>query len=115
MEAEMRAHLGAAKACFPSARYQRCKVHFMQNVFSKVPRRESADVALMLKAIFAQESREAALSKAKEAADKLRSCRLTKAAEVVENGIEANHNLLFVSAPPRALYRKQQFNGASQP
>ncbi len=86
------AHLGlkeAAKACFPSARYQRCKVHFMRNVFSKVPRKQSADVALMLKAIFAQESKEAATQKAKEVARTLRARRLTKAAEVLENGIEA--------------------------
>lgn len=86
------AHLGlteAAKACFPSALYQRCKVHFMRNVFSKVPRRESAAVSLMLKAIFAQESKAAALSKAKEVAGVLRARKLTKAAEVLEGGIEA--------------------------
>lgn len=79
------AHLGlteASKACFPSAHYQRCKVHFMRNVLSKVPRRESASVSLTLKAIFAQESRLAATAKAKEVADTLRARRLTKAVEI---------------------------------
>lgn len=86
------AHLGltqTVKDCFPLARYQRCKVHFMRNVFSKVPRREVKGISLMLKAIFAQESKEAAIAKAKEVAKVLRARRLSKAAEVLEGGIEA--------------------------
>lgn len=80
--------VGAAKECFPDSRYQRCKVHFMRNIFSKTPRREAASIALMLRAIFACESREAALAKAGDVAKSLRARRLFKAAEVLEGGIE---------------------------
>ena len=45
-------------------------------------------VALMLKAIHAQESKEAAREKAIQVAEKLRAMKLTKAAKKVEDGIE---------------------------
>ena len=80
--------VGAARECFPKSRYQRCKVHFMRNIFSKTPRKEAGAIALMLRAIFSQESREAALEKAKEVAATLRTRRLVKAAEILEGGIE---------------------------
>jgi transposase-like protein len=73
---------------FPDARWQRCVVHWYRNVFSHVPAPKMREVALMLKAIHAQESREAALRKAKEVVAKLRDMRLGKAAEIVENGAE---------------------------
>lgn len=73
---------------FPDARWQRCVVHWYRNVFSHVPAPKMREVALMLKAIHAQESREAALRKAKEVVVKLRDMRLGKAAEIVENGAE---------------------------
>ena len=52
----------------PKAKYQRCMVHFMRNVLSKVPpiHREWASAAL--KAVFAMESRESALDKAEQVA-----------------------------------------------
>ena len=40
---------------FPTAKYQRCVVHFYRNVFSVVPRSKIKTVAKMLKAIHAQE------------------------------------------------------------
>jgi transposase-like protein len=55
------AHLGikgSVKECFPDAMYRRCKIHFIRNILSKVPRRESKTVSLMIKAIFAQESKD---------------------------------------------------------
>src|SRR6187549_3768020 len=48
----------------PEARYQRCMVHFYRNVFSHVPSTRVREVSYMLKAIHAQESREAADKKA---------------------------------------------------
>ena len=42
---------------FPDARYQRCTVHFYRNIFSVTPRNKAKTVALMLKAIHAQESK----------------------------------------------------------
>src|SRR5438128_2566700 len=44
----------------PDAQWQRCMVHFYRNVFSHVPATRVREVSHMLKAIHAQESREAA-------------------------------------------------------
>jgi hypothetical protein len=44
----------------PEGRYQRCMVHFYRNVFSQVPSTRVRQVSRMLKAIHAQESRDAA-------------------------------------------------------
>src|ERR1700742_1485074 len=49
---------------FPQSEWQRCAVHFYRNVFSHVPNGKVAEVARMLKAIHAQESRKCAQSKA---------------------------------------------------
>ena len=56
--------LEAAGEVFPESRYQRCVVHFYRNVFSTVPRTKIKQVALMLKAIHAQENKGAARKKA---------------------------------------------------
>ena len=50
---------------YPEARWQRCVVHFYRNVFSHVPSTKVREVAHMLKAIHAQESRETAAKKAR--------------------------------------------------
>ena len=73
---------------FPDARYQRCTVHFYRNIFSVTPRNKMKTAALMLKAIHAQESKEAAREKAIQVAEKLRLMKLAKAAKKVEDGIE---------------------------
>ncbi len=49
---------------FPGASWQRCVVHFERNVLKDVPTNKAEEVARMLRAIFSQESREAALEKA---------------------------------------------------
>lgn len=51
--------LGALEEVFPGARYQRCTVHFYRNVLGRVPVTRRKAAARMLKAIHAQESREA--------------------------------------------------------
>lgn len=73
---------------FPDAKYQRCTVHFYRNVFSVTPRNKMKAVAMMLKAIHAQESREAAREKAAQVSQKLREMKLPKAAQKVQDGIE---------------------------
>lgn len=73
---------------FPDARYQRCTVHFYRNVFTVTPRTKMRTVAMMLKAIHAQESKEAARAKADAVAEKLREMKLSQAAHKVEEGIE---------------------------
>lgn len=78
--------VGALEEVFPQARYQRCTVHFYRNVLSKVPKQKRTFVAKMLKAIHAQESREAAVAKAEEVADALDGMRLGAAAAIVREG-----------------------------
>ena len=55
---------------FPEAKYQRCTVHFHRNVFTVPPKTKMKQVTLMLKAIHAQESKEAAQEKAASIAAK---------------------------------------------
>ena len=73
---------------FPDAKYQRCTVHFYRNIMSSVPRNRLREVTMMLKAIHAQESKEAARKKAREVAEKLKEMRLNAAAKKLEDGIE---------------------------
>ena len=72
---------------FPEADWQRCAVHFYRNVFSHVPKSKVREVAAMLKAIHAQESREAAEEKASGVVAKLNAMKLKVAAELVETKI----------------------------
>ena len=77
----------SAAEFFPEARWQRCMVHFYRNVFSHVPAGKLREVALMLKAIHAQEDLPAAQRKAGEVVARLHSMRLGKAAELVETAV----------------------------
>ena len=72
---------------YPEADWQRCMVHFYRNVFSHVPSTKVKQVALMLKAIHAQESLEAATEKASRIAQELRHMKLARAAELVDTAI----------------------------
>ena len=78
----------SAAEFFPDAAWQRCVVHFYRNVFSHVPRPKMREVAAMLKAIHASEDIVSAREKAFRVGAKLRDMRLTRAAELVERGIE---------------------------
>ena len=71
---------------YPDALWQRCVVHFYRNAFSLVPSGKVREVAGMLKAIHAQEDRQAAMAKAAVIADKLEAMKLSKAAELVRTG-----------------------------
>ena len=93
-------HLGMLETLvevFPAAQYQRCVVHFYRNVFSAVPKGKIREVSRMLKAIHAQEDKEAARRKACEVAEKLKQMRLSSAAKILENGIE--ETLTFMNFP----------------
>ncbi|MEM7281297.1 MAG: transposase, partial [Pseudomonadota bacterium] len=72
---------------FPKADWQRCMVHFHRNVASRVPRNKTQEVAKMLKAIYAQESKGAALEKASAVTQRLREMKLPKAADLIEEKI----------------------------
>ena len=73
---------------FPEARYQRCTVHFYRNVFTVTPRTKMRTVAMMLKAIHAQESKKSAREKAASVAQQLREIKLSAVAQKVEESIE---------------------------
>jgi len=73
---------------YPEADWQRCVVHFYRNVFSHVPNGKVRQVALMLKAIHAQESLEAAREKAGRVVGELKAMKLGRASELVEKHID---------------------------
>src|ERR1700723_3865829 len=82
---------------YPEASWQRCVVHFYRNVWTAVPTGKVKEVAAMLKAIHAQEDAQAAKEKACQIVEKLKLMRLSKAAEIVENGID--ETLSYYSLP----------------
>jgi putative transposase len=82
---------------FPEAQWQRCVVHWYRNVFTAVPKGKVKLVAAMLKAIHAQEDRQAALRKAEDVAEKLEAMKLGRAAEIVREGVA--ETLSYMSFP----------------
>ena len=73
---------------YPEAKWQRCVVHFYRNVFTVVPKGKVKEVAAMLKAIHAQEDRDAARDKVQAVIKKLKKMKLANAAKIVEEGAE---------------------------
>ena len=71
---------------YPTARWQRCAVHFYRNVWTAVPTSKVREVAAMLKAIHAQEDRQEASRKAEAVAEKLEAMKLSRAAAIVREG-----------------------------
>ena len=91
----------------PEARYQRCMVHFYRNVFSHVPSTRVREVSHMLKAIHAQESREAADNKAQAIVNDLRASKMGKAADLVEQAV---HETLTYYGFPDIHWQKIRTN-----
>jgi len=92
---------------YPDAAWQRCAVHFYRNVFTVVPKSKVKDVAAMLKAIHAQEDRQAALEKAQAVVEKLETLKLSKAAGIVRAGVAET---LSYMAFPREHWRSLRTN-----
>lgn len=86
---------------FPEAKYQRCTVHFYRNVFTVTPKTKMKQVTLMLKAIHAQESKEAAQEKAVSIAAKLREMKLLFRSQ--ESRGQRGRNLDLYGFPNRTL------------
>ena len=78
--------VGSIAEVFPGAKYQRCTVHFYRNALAKAPKSKRSQVAAMLKAIHAMESREASAAKAESVTAELESMKLKEAAKVVREG-----------------------------
>ena len=83
---------------YPKADWQRCMVHFHRNVANKVPSNKVKQVAMMLKAIYAQESLDSARIKVADVVDQLRDMKLTAAAELIEGKIV--ETLTYYHYPP---------------
>jgi putative transposase len=79
----------SAAEYLPDARWQRCMVHFYRNVFSHVPATRVREVSHMLKAIHAQENRDAADRKARAIVEDLRAARMNAAADLIERSVSA--------------------------
>lgn len=82
---------------YPEAVWQRCVVHFYRNVFTSVPKVKVKVVAAMLKAIHAQEDREAAEEKILAVIRKLKSIKLANAAKILEQS--AKETLSYYGFP----------------
>ena len=80
--------LEAVGEVFPEAKYQRCVVHFYRNIFSVVPKSKVKNVAKMLNAIHAQESKKTSREKVAAVVSELKAMKLPEAAKKVEAGIE---------------------------
>jgi len=94
---------------FPDTEYQRCIVHFMRNVFCNVPRTRGKEIGAKLKAIFAQEDREACLRKAEEVAQFLRDNKMKTAASTLESGIQ--EALTYTNYPHEHWLKIRSNNG----
>ena len=101
--------VGSIAEVFPGAAYQRCTVHFYRNVLARVPKSRRAEVAAMLKAIHAMESREAAEAKALEVAAGLDGMKLGEAAKAVRDGYAET---LTYTRFPREHWRRIRTNNA---
>ena len=73
--------VGSVAEVFLEAKYQRCVVHFYRNIFTATPRIRMKLISRMLKAIHAQESKEADREKAKHVSIQLREMKLHEAAK----------------------------------
>lgn len=89
--------VGSVEEVLPEAKYQRCVVHFYRNIFTVTPRAKMKLVARMLKAIHAQENKEAARVKAQQVAESLREMKLKEAAKKLEDGIE--ETIVYMNFP----------------
>ena len=92
--------VSTVNAMLPDARYQRCMVHFMRNVLSKVSHRHTAWAASALKAVFAMESRESALEKAGSVAAQMDDRGLKAAASCLREGMGEATTYLLDEYPP---------------
>jgi transposase-like protein len=92
---------------YPESAWQRCVVHWYRNVMTAVPSGKVKEVMAMLKAVHAQEDREAAEAKAAQVVEKLESMRLGKAAAVVREGVAET---LAYMAFPREHWRSLRTN-----
>ena len=102
--------VATVNSMLPKAKYQRCMVHFMRNVLSKTPPSHREWTSAALKAVFAQESREAALAKAGAVAAEMESRKLRSAANCLREGIGETTTYLLGEFPSNHRIRLRTNN-----
>lgn len=99
------AHLGLKEAIatvLGGTAWQRCRVHFMRNALSRVPRAAQSKVAAFIRTIFAQPDKESAHRQLRSVADHLRP-GYDRVAELLD---EAEEDLLAHMGFPQQHWRK---------
>jgi len=99
------AHEGLRRAIeqvLVGATWQRCRVHFMRNVLSQVPKSSQSMVSSIIRTIFAQPSQEAATMQLRQVAQQLRG-KFPKAMDILE---QAESDVLAYMAFPREHWRQ---------
>jgi putative transposase len=87
----------AIKKVLTGSTWQRCRVHFMRNVLSQVPKKCQGMVSSIIRTIFAQNDQESAREQLRHVVDELRG-RFPKAIEILE---AAEEDILAYMAFPR--------------
>ena len=99
------AHEGLKRAIatvLGGAGWQRCRVHFMRNVLSRVPKAHQAAVSAAIRTVFAQPDQPSAVRTWREVADGLRA-RFSRAAECMDS---AEEDVLAFMAFPKEHWPK---------
>lgn len=94
------AHVGLKQAlaqCFPGASWQRCRVHFLRDLVTALPRHEAPAVLALVKTIYAQPTREAARAAMVQVLERLEPT-VPKAAKMLR---EAEEDILAYLSFPR--------------
>ena len=94
---------------FPEAKWQRCIVHWYRNAFTMCPRKHLHDVVAMLKAIHAQEDKEAARQKVALVVRKLQVMKLERIVNFIKNSVE--ETLTYMDFPYEHWSRLRTNNG----
>src|SRR5690606_26690693 len=94
--------LKAAAAKVLAASWQRCRVHFLRNLLSRVGRNHQPMVSALVRTVFAQQGRRDAHAQWREVADKLRD-NFPDVAALMD---EAEHDVLAYMAFDRDLHTK---------
>lgn len=89
----------AIAAVLTGASWQRCRVHFMRTLLSLLPKGAQAEVAALVRTIFAQPDQEAAKRQLEEVAAELER-RFPRAAKLLREGAE---DLLAYMGFPRSI------------
>lgn len=93
---------GAIEAVLVGASWQRCRVHFMRNALSLVPKAAQQMVGVTIRTVFAQPNARSAHEQWRRVADGFR-CRFPKLAELMD---EAEEDVLSYAAFPPEHWQK---------